>query len=75
MPVSHIYLMVPRAAMAAMSQWYAKALAAVNYKIVFSGGDNIVALAPRGGFPDLFLRAHDGGTSVPTHLCFDTPST
>lgn len=72
MAIQHIYLMVRQAQVAAMVEWYSKALAPLDYKVMFRASEALVALGPKGGWPNFWIRGHDGDVTVPTHVCFQT---
>lgn len=74
MSLHHMYLMVPKVRAAAITEWYSKALEPINYHVKFTVSEKVAGIGPRDGWPNFWIRSHDGDKTVPTHVCFSVPS-
>ena len=74
MTINHVFLMVPKAKMAAMQGWYSQALAPINYHVQIAAHQYLVGMGPKGGFPHFWIKGLDADHVTPTHICFDAKS-
>lgn len=72
MTIQHIYLMARQANVASMVEWYSIALAPLGHQVMFRASEALVALGPKGGWPNFWIRGHEGEQTVPTHVCFQS---